>query len=196
MATLLYNHIIKLLLERRYAQNSQSYHFILENMTSKQQQKLKGSIVNMNNQLNGIFSIFDSLNIVLYLGYRLIDTFSSHISIHSSNCNSYKNKVTHCKKLNEIIFEASSDPRIVVIISDTSIKNNITFSIFYIHSFNNLLKKMLYHTINITSTEAKLIAIRCSINQIVQIQYILCIIVITYVIYITKKIFDPSVYLY
>ena len=49
IATLPYNHIIKSLLERRHAQNSQSHYLILENMTSKQQQKLEGSIVNMNN---------------------------------------------------------------------------------------------------------------------------------------------------
>jgi len=48
-ATLSYNYIIKLLLERRHAQNSQSHHLALGNMTSKQQQKLKCSIVDMNN---------------------------------------------------------------------------------------------------------------------------------------------------
>ena len=48
MATLSYNHIIKSLLERRYAENSQSHHLTLGNITSKQQQKLKDSIVNMN----------------------------------------------------------------------------------------------------------------------------------------------------
>ena len=169
---------------------------MLGNITFKQQQKLKGSIVDMNSQLNGVFSTFDPLNYVFHLGCRLINIFSSYISIHYANHSSNESKVTHCKKLNEIILKLLLDLRIVIIILDASIKNNITFSISHIHSFNNLLKKMLYHTINITSTEAKLIAIRCSINQIVQIQYILCIIVITYVIYITKKIFDPSVYLY
>jgi len=37
IATLLFNHIIKLLLERRHAQNSQLHYLVLENMTSKQQ---------------------------------------------------------------------------------------------------------------------------------------------------------------
>jgi len=52
---------------------------------------------------------------------------------------------------------------------NTSIQNNVTISTIYIHSFNNPLKKTLYHAINVTSMEAILFAIRCSINQVVQI---------------------------
>jgi len=48
MATLPHNHIIKLLLKRKNASNSQLHCLILENMTSKQQQKIKGSIIDIN----------------------------------------------------------------------------------------------------------------------------------------------------
>jgi len=48
-ATLPYNYIIKLLLERRHTQNSQSHHLILGDMTSKQQQKIKSFIIDINN---------------------------------------------------------------------------------------------------------------------------------------------------
>ena len=48
-ATFSYNYIIKSLLERIHAQNSQFHHLALGNMTSKQQQKLKDSIFDMNN---------------------------------------------------------------------------------------------------------------------------------------------------
>ena len=54
----------------------------------------------------------------------------------------------------------------IVIISDASIKNNVVSSITYIHSFNSLLKKMLYHAISIMSTEVELFALRCEINQV------------------------------
>ena len=137
---------------------------MLGNMTSKQQKKLKGFIANINNQLNGIFSTFDSLNIVLYLGCRLINIFSSHISIYNTNCSFNKNKATHYKKLNKIILKLLSDLRIVVIILDMSIKNSI---ISHIHSFNNLLKEILHYAVNIILTKAKLFIIRCSINQVV-----------------------------
>ena len=196
MATLPYNHIIKSLLKRRYAQNSQSHHLMLGNITFKQQQKLKGSFANINNWLNENFSTFDSLNVVLHLSSRLIDIFSSHISIYNANHSSNENKTIHCKKLNKIILESLLNPRIVVIISDISIKNSVAFSISHIHFFNNLLKRMLHYTVNIMPMEAELFTIRCGINQAVQIQHTSYIIVITDEIYAVKKIFDPSVHLH
>jgi len=196
MTTLLYNHIIKSLLKRRHAQNSQSHHLMLGNITFKQQQKLKGSIADINNWLNGILSTFDPLNVVLHLSSRLIDIVSSHISIHNANYSSNKSKATHCKKLHKIILESSSDPRIVIIISDMSIKNSVAFPISHIHSFNNPLKRMLHYTANIMPIEAELFTIRCGINQAVQIQYASYIIVITDAIYTVKKIFNPSVHLH
>jgi len=60
----------------------------------------------------------------------------------------------------------------------------------YIH--NKLIIRMLYHAVNITSTEAEFFAIRYSINQAAHLQYVFKIIVITDFIYATRKIFDPS----
>jgi len=53
-----------------------------------------------------------------------------------------------------------------------------------------------YHTINVTFTEAKLFAIKCGINQATQIANINHIIVITNLIYATKRIFDSLVHSY
>ena len=53
---------IHLYLQSRHINNSYSCHFSLENMTSKQYLKIKSSIVDANNCLNGVFSLFDSLN--------------------------------------------------------------------------------------------------------------------------------------
>ena len=150
----------------------------------------------MNNWLNGIFSTFDPLNVDLHPGHRLIDTFSSCIFLYNTDRSFNESKATYCKKPNEIILESSLDPRIVVIVSDTSIKNNIASSISHIHSFNNLLKKTLHHAINVTPTEAELFAIRCNINQVVQMQNVSCIIVITDAIHAAKKIFNPSMHLH
>ena len=49
---------------------------------------------------------------------------------------------------------------------------------------------------NITSTEAKLFAIRCGINYTIHLQNIKCIVVITDAILAIKQIFNTSVYLY
>ena len=153
-----------MLLKRKHASNSQLYHLVLGNMTSKQQQKIKSPIVNINNWLYEIFSAFNPLNNLLYLGYRLIDVFPSHISIHSTYYSSNKSKSTHCKKLNELVLKSSLNLRTVIIISDTSIKNNITSFISYIYSFINPLKRILHYTVNIMLMEAELFTIRYSIN--------------------------------
>ena len=84
---------------------------MLGNMMSKQQQRIKDSIININNQLHRIFITFDPLNFIFYLYHRLIDTYSSHISINSTNYGSNESKNSHCKKLNEIILEFSSNLR-------------------------------------------------------------------------------------
>ena len=44
-------------------------------MTPKQQLKIKSSIVDTNNCLNGIFPVFDSLNSEFSPGSQLVDTF-------------------------------------------------------------------------------------------------------------------------
>ena len=137
-----HNHRLKEFLERRFAPLSPQHGFSLENMTTKQQMKIKSSIVNINNCLNGIFLSFN----------KLVDSFS--------NC----------------FFTASSDPATVIVVFDTSIKNNVATSIVYIYSFNNPLNKMLYYAINVALT---LFAIRYRINQAIQIPDISCIIIIT-----------------
>jgi len=44
-------------------------------MISKQNIKIKSSIIDMNNQINGIFTSFDSLNLEFHPGNRLIYIF-------------------------------------------------------------------------------------------------------------------------
>jgi len=52
-----------------------------------------------------------------------------------------------------------------VVVSDASIKNQVTILIAHIHIYNNLIIKTLYYTINITFTEVELFTIRYGINQ-------------------------------
>jgi len=62
--------------------------------------------------------------------------------------------------------------------------------IAHIHIYDKPIVKTLHHTVNITSIEAKLFAIRCGINQAVNSQGTLKIIVITDLIHSAKIIFD------
>jgi len=86
--------------------------------------------------------------------------------------------------------------KIVVVVFDTSIKNQIATSIAYVHSFRNPVMKTLYYTVNITTTKTKLFVIRCGINQAVQIININCIVIITDSIHTAHRIFDLSVHPY
>jgi len=56
------------------------------------------------------------------------------------------------------------DSNTAIIILDTSIKNNVAMSITYIHSYIELVKKTIHHTVNITTMKAELFVIRYGIN--------------------------------
>jgi len=82
------------------------------------------------------------------------------------------------------------DLNFIVIISNASIKNNVATSISHVHLHSNSVKKTIYYTVNITSTEAKLFTIRYGINQAVQILDVFYIIVFTDAIHSVRHIFD------
>ena len=88
------------------------------------------------------------------------------------------------------------DSNSIVIISDTSIKNNVAISILHIHLSYNSIKKTIHHAVNITSTETELFAIRYRINQTVQIPEASHIVVITDTIHSVRCIFDSTTHSY
>ena len=73
--TLSSNHTIKFLLEIRHTNNTSPHYLLLENITSKQRQKIKSPIIDTNNHLNGIFSSFDSVNNRFSSGFKLLIFF-------------------------------------------------------------------------------------------------------------------------
>jgi len=75
-----------------------------------------------------------------------------------------KSDKTRIHQLNSMVIEASSSQSTAIIASDASIKNNITTSILHIHISNQPLIKTLHHAAFVTSSEAKMFAIRCGIN--------------------------------
>ena len=136
MASLPHNHAIKFLLKEKHILFSNHHQLSLKNITSKQWQNIKSFVSNSNSHLNCIFPLFDSLNEEFCLGSRLSDSFSSHYSFHEANYHSNKSKRAYCCKLNKLVFDASNKPNTIIIISDTSIKNNVAIFIAYVHSFN------------------------------------------------------------
>ena len=95
------------------------------------------------------------------------------------NCKDTEVKNTHIHTLDKIFNDFLSNPKTILVIPDTSIKNNVATSISYIHSGRNILAKTIHHVINVTSTEVELFSIRCRINQAVQVSNAKNIIVIT-----------------
>jgi len=144
--------------------DSQSHYLFLENMISKQQEKIKSSIIDANNCLNRIFLSFNSLSNEFHPGSRLIDIFSSHFFFYKADHYNKETRTAHYNKLNNLVLNMSSEPNIIIVISDISIKSNVVTSIIHIHSFSSFIKKILHHAINITSTEAELFATRCGIS--------------------------------
>ena len=92
--------------------------------------------------------------------------------------------------------QAFMSPHTAIVVSDTSIKNDIATSISHIHICDQPLVKMVHHAAFVTSTEAELFAIRCGINQACNKKNISKVIVITNSIHAAKKIFDTKSHLY
>ena len=81
-------------------------------------------------------------------------------------------------------------------VTDASIKHNIATSITYIHISNKDVIKTIHYVVNVSFMEAELVAIKCDINQSINIPGILKIIVITDSLHNVRKIFDSLIHLY
>jgi len=164
MVSLPTNHALNSLLENQHSKKMKPHQLSLENLTSKQQQKLKSSIVNFNNHLNSLFPSFNNLHKELSSGFQLVDNFSDCFSFYTVNCKEKEIKNAYICNPDKIFKDTLSDPKIVIVISDASIKNNIATLISDVCSSHNILAKTIYHAINFTSTEVELFTIRYGIN--------------------------------
>ena len=75
------------IIEKRYAKIFFSHYLFLENITTKQQQKIKSFIVNVNNYLNRIFSSFDFLNYKFFLYHQKFIMQGARADYGSYFCN-------------------------------------------------------------------------------------------------------------
>ena len=119
----------------------------------------------MDNRFNKIFPSFSPLNCEFSLGNRLIDIFPNHFLFHPVNRKSKDSVKTHLHKLDDITLYLSTDPHSIIIVSDASIKNNVTTLISHVHIYDSPVIKMIHYIVNDIFTEAELFVIRCGINQ-------------------------------
>ena len=161
----------------------------LNSFTDWQRANIKGHLVDSNNRSHRIFPSFSPTHPELSPDFWVIDIFSDRFSFNL--CNKEKNDKFHIHQLNSVVIELSSSQSITIITTDASIKNNIAISISHTHISNQPLIKTLHHTAFVTSSEAKLFAIRYGISQASSKENISKIIIITDSIQVAKKIFDP-----
>jgi len=144
----------------------------------------------MDNWFNEVFPSFDLLNPKFTLGIRIIDCFSNWFSFHLFSKSNNQQFKSHIQQLNNLAIKSSN----TLVVIDASVKNNIAFSIAYIHICNKLTIKMLHHAINVMNSEVKFFAIRCGIKQATHLHGISKIIIVIDSIHVVKKIFDSSSY--
>ena len=189
------NHILKNLLNDSPPQSKSPNSHNIGSLITRQKALTKGLLIDTSIKSYGIFSSFSPLDPEFFLDCHIIDNFSNRFSFNLVNKEKGKNhKKTRAQELDEMVLHNSLSPLSAIVITDTSIKNNIAMSISHVHSANQLLIKTVHHAFFITTTEVELFAIRCSINQACSLNNVSKIIVITDSIHAAKKIFDSNVH--
>ena len=126
---------------------------------------IKSTIVDIDNRFNEIIPSFSLFNYEFLLGNKLIDIFPNYFSFHSLDKKNKDSIKSHLCNLENISLQSLSDPHVVIVVLDVSIKNNVTTSIAYIHSHNSPVIKTIHHTVNVSLTEVKIFTLEYSINQ-------------------------------
>ena len=76
------NHAINALLDTQHVKNQVPHRFTIPNLSDKQKNKLTSPVIDINNHLLEITSMFDPLNFFFSPGHCLVDHFSNRIQFH------------------------------------------------------------------------------------------------------------------
>jgi len=188
------NHLIKTLMDDPLNTHYKPPPHLINSLTDCQKIFIKGHFMDSNNKLYGVFPSFSPLNPEFNPGSRIINIFPDQISFNLAN--KAKNKSSRSQQLDNMTIQSFMSPHMAIVVSDASVKNDITTSVSHIHIHDQPLVKTVHHTVFVTSTEAELFAIRCGINQACNKANISKVIVITDSIHVAKKIFDTKSHLY
>ena len=189
-ATLLRNHLIRSLMDNSHSLHTKHSPHSIKSFTKHQKSNIKGYLIDSNNKLFEVFPSFSPLNSEFILRSRVVDIYPDQFLFNLANKG--KNNNIYIQQLNDMTLQSSSSPNMAIVVTDASVKNNITTSISHIHAFNHPMIKTVHHAVFVTSTEAKLFAIRCSINQACSKKNISKIIIVTDSIHAAKKISDDK----
>ena len=187
-----FNHIISSILSSNGLYKHNLHNISINNLTPKQRLHLKSALIDVDNSYNKLFPFFSVFNEEFSTGNCLIDSFSDRFSFNLYSSNIKK----HIKNLDDIAFRALSNPSSSIVVSDTSIENQVATSILHIYLYDRPVIKTIHKAVNVTTTEAELFAIQCSINKVVGITNINHIVIIMDSLHAAKRIFDSLLYPY
>ena len=137
------NHIIHSILSFDGSHEYSSHNVSINYLTAKQRSRLKLPLIDVDNKRNEFFPFFSFFNYEFKLGNHIIDIFPDHLSFHPHTLNAKKN----ISNLEEIIIKVSIDPFTTIVVSDTSIKNQVATSILHIHSYDKPVIKTLHSAV-------------------------------------------------
>jgi len=139
------NHVIKSLLKHHHITNLTLHCLFLEKLTSKQRLKVKSFIVDTNNYLNGTFPSFNPLHKELSPSFWLVDIFHNHFSCNTINHKKNDAKSSYLYKLDKIFENSLQNIKNIAVISDASLRNNVTMSIAHVCLGPNVIAKTIHH---------------------------------------------------
>jgi len=186
------NHILRNLMDNLPSLSNIPNPYSISSLTNHQRTIAKGHLIDSCIKALGIFLSFLPLNPEISPGSRIIDIFSDQFSFNLVNKKEKEKDKIHTQELNDMVLCNSSSPHTALIITDASIKKDIATSISHVHIGNRMLTKTVHHASFVTSIEAELFAIRCSINQACSNEIISKIIVVMDSIHAARKIFDSN----
>jgi len=128
---LLENHLIKTLIDDSPNTYIKPFPYSTNTLTDHQKNSVKGHLIDSYNKLHRVFPSFSPLDPELNLGSRIIDIFQDQFSFNLAS--KVKNDSAHSQQLNDMTILSSMSPHMAIVVSDASIKNNITTSVSHIH---------------------------------------------------------------
>jgi len=119
-ATLSSQYILMSLLSTRNSKGTCPHPQSLALLNDAQCTCLKGPLLDTEASLLNLTECFNPFDAEATPGYRLLNSFSEHISFHLCNCSSLNNCNTHLESLDHLCLEASSSSSTLVVVTDAS----------------------------------------------------------------------------
>ena len=142
---LLTSHILRNLMDNSPPSSTSPNPHSIGSLTNRQKNITKGHLIDSCIKSYGIFPSFSPLNQEFIPGSRIIDIFSDCFSFNLVNKKEKEKDKIRAQELNNMVLHNSLSPHAALIITDTSIKNDIATSISHIHIANCPLTKTVYH---------------------------------------------------